>query len=88
LLIYLLGLLPNNPIPPNNVQKLVAIAKSAAATLTSSGDQVRIGSKEVRLRAQIEAEERSPDNKKYLIGLRVDVYVGGVLQPLTLALWV
>jgi uncharacterized protein DUF6348 len=65
------------------VQRLVAIAKSAAATLTSSGDRVRIGSKEVRLRAEIEAAEPSPDNKKYLVGLRVDVFVDGVLQPLT-----
>jgi hypothetical protein len=77
---------PSKPPDPSEqcVQKLVAIAKSAtAATLISSGDRVRIGSKEVRLRAQVEAEERSPDNKKYLIGLRVDVFVGGILQPLT-----
>jgi Family of unknown function (DUF6348) len=37
----------------------------------------------VRLRAEIEAAEPSPDNKKYLIGLRINVFVDGVLQPLT-----
>lgn len=64
-------------------QKLVAIAKSASVTLTSSGDRVRIGNKEVRLRAEIETAEPSADNKNYLVGLRVDVFVDEVLQPLT-----
>lgn len=63
------------------VHALVTVAKSAAPTLTSLGDRIHIGSKEVRLKAQIENEERA--DTKFLIGMHVDVFVDGVLQPLT-----
>jgi Family of unknown function (DUF6348) len=71
--------------PPNLsercVQALVSLSKSTDSTVTSSGDRLWIGGKEVRLTAQIENDERA--DAKYLVGLRVDVLVGGVSQPFT-----
>jgi len=52
-----------------------------SATLAASGSRIRIGSKVVRLQAQIENDERA--DTKARIGLRVDVFVDEVLQPLT-----
>lgn len=62
-------------------QALVRVGKAAAATLTASGNQIRIGNKVVRLQAQIENDQRA--ESKSLIGLRVDIFVDEVLQPLT-----
>jgi len=64
------------------VQSLASVAKGAGASLTHAGDRIQIGSREVRLAAQIENEERA-NAKVILVGLRVDVLVGGVLQPFT-----
>jgi hypothetical protein len=52
-----------------------------ANALRSAGDRIQIGGKEVRVVAQIESEERA--DAKVLVGLRVDVLVGGVPQPFT-----
>jgi hypothetical protein len=62
-------------------QALVRVGRPAVATLAASGSRIRIGSKVVRLQAQIENDERA--DTKSLIGLRVDVFVDEVLQPLT-----
>lgn len=63
------------------VRALVTVAKSADPKLTSSGDRIQIDTTELRLEARIENEERA--DTKFLIGMRVDVYVNGVVQPLT-----
>jgi hypothetical protein len=63
------------------VHALATVARSAAPGLTLSADRIYIGRTEVRLQAQIENEERA--DTKFLIGLYVDIYVNGVLQPLT-----
>jgi hypothetical protein len=63
------------------VQSLASLAKAAGAPFTSAGDRIQIGSKDVRLVAQIENEERA--DAKFLVGLRVDVLVGEVPQPFT-----
>ena len=62
-------------------QALVRVGRPTVATLAASGSRIRVGSKVVRLQAQIEDEEHA--DKKSLIGLRVDVFVDEVLQPLT-----
>lgn len=62
-------------------QALVRVGTPAGASLAASGNRIRIGSKVVRLRAHIENDERA--DTKSLIGLRVDVFVDEVLQPLT-----
>jgi hypothetical protein len=62
------------------VRALARVAKSAGG-FTLSEDQIKIGDADVRLRAQIEHEESA--DTKFLIGIFVDVYVNGVLQPLT-----
>lgn len=60
---------------------LVRVAAHPGTELTASGDRVRIGKREIRLAAQIENDEHT--DTKFLIGLRVDVFVDGQLQPLT-----
>lgn len=62
-------------------QALVMVGRPAAATLASSGSRIRIGGKVVRLAAQIDNDEHA--DTKFLIGLRVDVFVDEALQPLT-----
>jgi Family of unknown function (DUF6348) len=62
-------------------QALVGVGRPAVATLAASGSRIRIGGKVLRLRAQIEDEESA--ETKSLIGLRVDVFVDDVFQPLT-----
>jgi hypothetical protein len=62
-------------------QALVGVVKNSAAAVASPGGLIRIGRREVRLAARIENDEHA--DTKYLIGLRVDVFVDGVLQPLT-----
>jgi len=62
-------------------QALVMVGRPAGATLASSGSRIRIGGKVVRLAAQIDNDEHA--DTKFLIGLRVDVFVDDVLQPLT-----
>jgi hypothetical protein len=63
------------------VQALVTLAKAAGTIVTSSGDRIWIGGKEVRLKAQIENEGRA--DASFLAGLRVDVLVNGAPQPLS-----
>jgi hypothetical protein len=63
------------------VQALTSLAKSSGATVTSSGDRLWIGGREVHLRARIENEDHV--DSKSLVGLLVDILVGGVLHPLT-----
>lgn len=63
------------------VQALVTLAKSAGTTVTSSGDRIWIGGREVRLKAQMENEGRA--DASFLAGLRVDVLVNGIRQPLS-----
>lgn len=62
-------------------QALVMVGRPAAATLASSGSRIRIGGRVVRLAAQIDNDGQA--HTKFLIGLRVDVFVGDVLQPLS-----
>lgn len=62
-------------------QALVMVGRPAAATLVSSGSRIRIGGKIVRLAAQIDNDQHA--DTKFLIGLRVDVFVDDLLQPLT-----
>jgi hypothetical protein len=62
-------------------QVLVRVGTAAGATLAASGNRIRNGNKVVRLQPQIENDERA--DTKSLIGLRVDVFVDEVLQPLT-----
>jgi hypothetical protein len=57
------------------------VGSPAAATLAPSGSRIRIGRKVVRLAAKIENDEHV--DTKFLIGLRVDILVDDVLQPLT-----
>jgi hypothetical protein len=52
-------------------QALVRVGRPGVVTLAPSGNRVRIGSRVVRLQAQIESD------------VRVDVFVDEVLQPLT-----
>ncbi|HSS98159.1 MAG TPA: DUF6348 family protein [Terriglobales bacterium] len=63
------------------VEVLAALAKSTDTSVTSSGDRIWVGGKELRIAAQIENAERR--EKEFLIGLRVDISVNGVRQPFT-----
>ena len=63
------------------VQALTVVAKSSGPGLKTSGDRIYIGSTTVRLQARIENDEN--DGTRFFIGLRVDVFVNEVFQPLT-----
>lgn len=62
-------------------QELVRVGRPAVATLSASGSRLKVGGKVIRLAAKIENDERA--DSKFIIGLRVDVFVNEVLQPLT-----
>ncbi len=62
---------------------LVAAAKSVPtqASVSQSGPEVSVGGRQVRLRARV--ENRKHAENKFFVALAVDLYVDGVLQPLT-----
>jgi hypothetical protein len=57
------------------------VGRPAVPTLASSGSRIRIGRKVVRVVAQIENDDHA--DTKFLIGLRVDVLVDDMLQPVS-----
>lgn len=62
---------------------LAATAKlsSTKITVSNSGPDVSVAGRQVHVRARIENRKRS--REKYFVALAVDLFVDGVLQPLT-----
>lgn len=81
--VYISRRQPNN-LSERCVQALASLTKSTDATVTSSGDRIWIGSKEVRVTARIENEQPVDNPKGFLVGLRVDILLNGARQPFTL----
>ncbi len=72
----------NSKLSEQCVQALASImAKSEGASVPSSGDRLWIAGQEIRVHAEVENEEKDPEKGFFGVGLKVDVLVGGVLQP-------